>query len=188
MPDALSTIPSEVERERQESKRRSTERASTREELLGRIRSFDPSTFARQSAEGLFAGLGDRFQRLQGRRNVNLNRRGIFGSPIGASDIQRDFNEQLAQGLSERAFQAAGLTGQNIDRLAGVSRADRQDFASTRDRELDLLTAQAEHELRERERKAQEGGGFFDFVGDVVGLVPGVGEAVETGIDIFRRF
>lgn len=188
MPDALERIPAEVERERQESKRRSTERASTREELLGRIRSFDPMTFARESAQGLFAGLGDRFQRLQGRRNVGLNRRGIFGSPIGAQDIQRDFNEQLAQGISERALQAAGLTGQNIDRLAGVSRADREDFRSTRDRELDLLTAQAEHELRERERKAAEGGGFWDTFGDIVGLVPGVGDALETGIDIFRRF
>jgi len=185
-------IPDEIGAEGRLSDRRRGERDFTRQETLQNIRGFDPTEFADRVAGSQFRGLSDQFNdRLAGRR-ANLNRRGLFGSNIGGGRERRDFNDSLAQALAGNAFQAAELEGQNIDRLAGVSRLDRDEAFGTRNRELELLSGQADREQgrenvqreldeRRKARKKQKRGFFGSLLGGVAGGIFGGGPGAEVG-------
>jgi hypothetical protein len=166
---------------------------------LNAVRGFDPFGFAKTTSRALFSDLDQALGRSENQRRVRNNARGFFGSPIGRADIFRDFNEKLARGLARFGLDAAQLEGQNIDRLLGIGRDDRAEAFDTRTRELDLLSAGADREQgaenvrlelaeRERARKQAEkdrGGGIFGFIKDAVGLIPGVGQAVDFVLDRF---
>jgi len=192
---ARRQIPDEIRRERGAADERRDERDFTRQETLRNIRGFDPQEFANEAAGAQFRSLSQGFDRRLAGRRANLNRRGLFASNIGGSRERRDFNDELANALSANAFRAAELEGQNIDRLGGVASQDRQEAFGTRDRELQLLSGQADREQgrenvireleerrRAREAEQKKKGGFFgSLIGGVTGGIFGGPGGAEIG-------
>lgn len=189
-------IPDQIRLEGEAAQERGQERDATRAETLSRIRSFDPTEFSTRVARSNFADLSDDLSEQFTNQRSRLNRRGLAGSNLGGSELNRDFRNRLARALASGGFQAASLEGRNIDRLAGVSSLDREEAFRTRGRELELEAGQADREqarentireLRERRkaREAEEGGFFGSLLGaaagGLIGGAPGAGIGSRIG-------
>lgn len=155
----------------------------TGDELLGRIRGFDPYAAMQRATDAavgsLFEQYGEQFRDLRGGQ-VGTGRLNTGFGGMDEARLTNLFADRVGNVVAQNALQAAGLDLTNIGNL-GSMYGQQLDLA-TSERELEIAREIALRQERMNRRRGI-GSVFGSLLGAGIGaLIPGVGTAIGAGI------
>lgn len=98
---------------------------ASRNQYMQALQGFDPRRYMNEALRGDVGVINRAHQGAFTNLQASNNSRGLLRSPIGQDHLMKDYNQRLADAMSQRSFQAAGLDQQRVGMYGNLYQGDQ---------------------------------------------------------------